>query len=406
MTPGARVQAAIDILDEIAAGRRPADEIVRDWGRAHRFAGAKDRRAIADLTYDVLRRRGYYALLTARDDARAAVLAHVAAGQGAGETARLFSGDGHAPAVLDADERQLAGNIATSARGVPEFDAPSFLLPELEAAFGADMEEELAALDRPAPLDLRVNTLKATREEARTRLAEDGIAAEPAPRSPIGLRIEGQVRIAGSAAFKAGLIEPMDEGSQLAALAVGAAPGMQVADLCAGAGGKALALAAEMENRGQIYASDADARRLGRLGPRMKRAGARNIQPVRWPQDGRFTDLTASCDRVLIDAPCSGTGAWRRHPELKWRLAAEDLAGLTRTQDALLRSAAPLVKPGGRIVYVTCSVLPAENEARTDAFLAEHPAFSRNDAASFRLTPFRDGTDGFYVAVLDRASAG
>lgn len=404
MTPGARVQAAIEILDEIATGRRPADDIMRDWARAHRFAGAGDRRAISDLVYDVLRRRGYYALLTGRDDARAAVLGHLAATEGAGEAARLFSGEGHAPPALSGEERQLAGLIATSARGAPESDAPAFLVPHLHEAFGDDMEAELAALDSPAPLDLRVNTLKATREDAQAALAAEGIETVPTPRSPVGLRVAGPARITRTRAFREGLVEPMDEGSQLACLAVAARPGMQVADLCAGAGGKTLALAAMMENTGQIHATDVDARRLTRLRPRMKRAGARNVQPLRWPQDGDFSALAGRCHRVLVDAPCSGSGAWRRHPELKWRLDPARLDQLTRTQDALLRSAAVAVRPGGRLVYVTCSVLPLENEARIARFLETHPDFSEDPAAGLHLTPHRDGTDGFYVAVLDRTA--
>ncbi len=399
MTPAARIQAAIEILDEIARGYRPADDVMRNWTRTHRFAGSKDRRAISDHVYDVLRRRGHYAKVTGSDSARAAMIAHVAASGGTGAVSAAFTGEGHAPAALSEDEAALASSAPATA---PAYDVPDFLLPQLREAFGGDLDAELTALDRPAPLDLRVNTLRGTRDDALESLAAAGIEAAPTPHSPIGIRIEGHQQITGTEAYKSGLVEPMDEGSQLAALAVGAEPGMQVADLCAGAGGKTLAIAAQMENTGQIYASDSDARRLGRLTPRMKRAGARNIQPVPWPQDGNFADLEGKCDRVLLDVPCSGSGSWRRHPELKWRLTPEDLERLTRTQDALLGSAAPLVEEQGALIYVTCSVLPTENEARILGFLAKFPQFRLGEAGWYRMTPRCNGTDGFFVAVLDR----
>lgn len=399
MTPAARIQAAIEILDEIARGHRPADDVMRNWARTHRFAGSKDRRAISDHVYDVLRRRGHYAKVTGSESARAAMIAHVAATGGTGAVSAAFTGEGHAPAALSEDEAALASSPPIK---VPPYDVPAFLLPQLREAFSDDVDAELAALDRPAPLDLRVNTLKGTRDEALESLAAAGIEAAPTPHSSIGIRIGGHQQITGTAAYKSGLVEPMDEGSQLAALAVEAAPGMQVADLCAGAGGKTLAIAAQMENTGQIYASDSDARRLGRLTPRMKRAGARNIQPVPWPQDGSFTDLEGKCDRVLLDVPCSGSGSWRRHPELKWRLTPEDLERLTKTQDALLRSAAPLVKPGGKLIYVTCSLLPMENEVRVGGLLDNDAAFALQGDSPRRLTPHRDGTDGFFIAVLGR----
>lgn len=407
MTPAARIAAAIEIIEEIEQGLKPADDVVRQWGRSHRFAGSKDRRAISERVYAVLRRRGLYAA-AGNETPRALVMADLVLGEGQArdDVVALFSGEGHAPAPLGDDEQAVLSTLmAASGQDLPAYDVPDFLLPELTQAFGADLDDALAALDRPAPVDLRVNTLKVSREEAATILADAGIDTEPTPHSPIGLRVKGSHLITGTQAYKQGLVEPMDEGSQLAALAVAAEPGMQVLDMCAGAGGKTLAIAAAMENSGQIYATDTDARRLGNLAPRMKRAGARNIQPLPWPQDASFEALNGKCDRVLLDVPCSGSGSWRRHPEQKWRVTPDDIERLTKTQAALLRSAAPLVKPGGRLVYITCSVLPAENEARIDAFLEAHPDFAPHSTPTGpRLAPHTHGTDGFFIRSLQRQS--
>ncbi|GGD15508.1 MFS transporter [Pyruvatibacter mobilis] len=407
MTPAARIAAAIEIIEEIEQGLKPADDVVRQWGRSHRFAGAKDRRAISERVYAVLRRRGLYAA-AGNETPRALVMADLVLGEGQArdDVVTLFSGEGHAPAPLDDDEQAVLSTLmAASGQDLPAYDVPDFMLQELTQAFGADLDDALAALDRPAPVDLRVNTLKVSREEAATILADAGIDTEPTPHSPIGLRVKGSHLITGTQAYKQGLVEPMDEGSQLAALAVAAEPGMQVLDMCAGAGGKTLAIAAAMDNSGQIYATDTDARRLGNLAPRMKRAGARNIQPLPWPQDASFEALNGKCDRVLLDVPCSGSGSWRRHPEQKWRVTPDDIERLTKTQTALLRSAAPLVKPGGRLVYITCSVLPAENEARIDAFLEAHPDFAPHSTPTGpRLAPHTHGTDGFFIRSLQRQS--
>lgn len=413
MTPGARVAAAIEIIEEIERGLRPADDVVRQWGRSHRFAGSKDRRAISSQVYAVLRRRGYYARAVSAAP-RALVLADLVLGEGKApqEVAALFSGEGHAPLALNDDEHTLISTLSGLHRdGLPSYDVPEFLLPELTKAYGENLDEALAALDTPAPLDLRVNTLRTTRDDAAAALAAVGIEAAPTPHAATGLRVVGNPLIAGTIAYKEGHVEPMDEGSQLAAALVDARPGMQVADLCAGAGGKTLALAATMQNKGQIYATDSDARRLGNLAPRMKRADARNIHPMKWPQDGNFGELHGKCDRVLLDVPCSGSGAWRRHPELKWRIDDAALEQVTKTQDALLRTAAPLVKPGGRLVYITCSVLPVENERRIEAFLEANSDFSLvvspNDpapsgATGLRLQPHTHSTDGFFISRLER----
>jgi len=415
LTPAARVAAVIEILTQIEDGRRPADEVVRQWGRRHRFAGSKDRRAISTQLYAVLRRRGLYAK-AAGTQPRSWVLAHLVLGDGRmpHDIAALFSGDGYAPPALTPKECALVRELSSTGRQeLPAYDVPDFLLPELTEAFGADLPIALAALDAPAPLDLRVNTLKTTRADAATALAAIGIETQPTPHAKTGLRVLGTHQIAGTRAYKDGHIEPMDEGSQIAAAMVDAKSGMQVADLCAGGGGKTLALAAAMGNRGQIYATDSDAHRLRQLAPRMKRAGARNIHPLTWPQDGAFGDLDGTCDRVLLDVPCSGSGAWRRRPELKWRITAADIDRLTTTQDALLGTGAALVKPGGHLVYVTCSVLPVENERRITAFIQRNPRFKpiteghagiRSGSLGTHLAPHTHATDGFFISRLHNAT--
>lgn len=415
MTPGARVAAAIEIVEDIERGERPADDVVRQWGRSHRFAGSKDRRAISGQVYSVLRRRGFYEK-AASADPRALVITDLVLGEGKApqEVAALFSGEGHSPSALSNDEHELISTLTNGMQeGLPAYDVPDFLLPGLKEAFGDDLDAALTALDTPAPLDLRVNTLKTTREDAASALAAVGIETTPTPYAPTCLRVSGNHLIAGTIAFKEGHIEPMDEGSQLAALMVDAKPGMQVADLCAGAGGKTLALAAAMQNKGQIYATDSDARRLGNLAPRMKRADARNVHPMRWPQDSNFSELNGKCDRVLLDVPCSGSGSWRRHPELKWRIDEAGIEKLTKTQSALLRTAAPLVKLGGLLVYITCSVLPAENEERIKLFLEKHSDFqvvtdksgtAAANAYGARLSPHLHATDGFFISRLERIS--
>jgi len=299
---------------------------------------------------------------------------------------------------------------------------PEWLVAELEAAFGAALAEELAALNREAPLDLRVNTLKTDRVGALAALAADGLEAAPTPLSPLGLRLSARATLPATAAFRDGLVEVQDEGSQLAALLVDVRPGQAVCDLCAGAGGKTLALAAAMANQGRLLACDVEATRLRPMAPRLRRAGVDLVetQVIAAEDDGWPTDPTESFDRVLVDAPCSGSGAWRRNPDARWRLDPETLAGFAPVQDRLLRGAARLVRPGGRLVYVTCSLLPRENADRVAAFLAEHGDFRPvpigevwphavggappADGPFLTLTPARQGTDGFFVAILERTT--
>jgi 16S rRNA (cytosine967-C5)-methyltransferase len=423
-----QVSAAIEILDDLAQRRRPIADALRDWGASHRFAGSKDRAAIAGLLYDAMRKRASAAWIMGGEESRAVILGALREARGLDLAAidALFTGERHAPAPLSAQERErLATATLDDAPDHVRGDYPDWLADRFAAAFGDRAAEEGAALAARAPVDLRVNILKGSREQALAKLAH--LQPRPTPLSPLGLRIEpGQGRgpaLTGETAFVKGFVEPQDEASQLAALLCAAEPGEQVLDLCAGGGGKALALAGQMHNKGQIYAHDTDGRRLMPIHERLERAGARNIQ-VRQPKGKAdvLADLAGRCDLVLIDAPCTGAGAWRRHPDAKWRLAPGALELRLKDQAALLTGAARYVKTGGRLVYVTCSLLRDENEDQVAAFLAAHadftplsgPAtcdaaglpdlarFASPNGAGMRLSPASSGTDGFYVCVMRR----
>ncbi len=300
---------------------------------------------------------------------------------------------------------------------------PDWIERRLAPAYGEASPAELAALRDEAPFDLRGNTLKVTREQAIAVLAEEKVPAEPTPLSPWGLRLSGRIALVQYQAFRTGLVEVQDEGSQLVTLLTGAKPGEAVVDFCAGAGGKTLGLAAMMDNRGRLVACDVSAGRIDRAAERLRRAGVHNVrkQVLKGEDDPWVKRHAGGFDRVLVDAPCTGTGTWRRNPDAKWRLSPERLDELTGVQDRVLASAARLVKPGGRLVYATCSMLPEENEARIEAFLASTPQFSVVPIAGawaeavggacpaegrfLRLTPARHHTDGFFVAILTRSAA-
>jgi 16S rRNA (cytosine967-C5)-methyltransferase len=429
MTPAARAAAAIEVLTDIDARRRPAADAMRDWGLAHRFAGSGDRAAISGLVYDALRKKSSSAWMMGEPSPRAEVLGALRQTRGldAEAIAALFSGEGHAPGKLtEAEHARLAAADLSGAPPHVVGDFPEWLAPQLDASFGASAADEGRALAERAPVDLRVNLLKATREKALAALAY--LEPQPTPFSPVGLRIamrpDGRAPpLASDPAYVKGLVEVQDEGSQLAALLAEAKPGMQVLDLCAGAGGKTLALAAAMGNQGQIYATDSDARRLAPIFARLARSGARNVQ-VRAPrgQVDVLADLKGRCDLALIDAPCTGSGAWRRNPDAKWRIRPGALEQRIKDQDETLEDALRFVKRGGRLVYVTCSVLRAENEDRIAEFMRRHDDLLPIDAATqarsaglpalathastlgpgFRMSPRATGTDGFYVATLTR----
>lgn len=389
MTPQARVQAAIEVLDAVIAAARgqgaSADRIIADWFRPRRYAGSKDRRAVRDLAYAAIRHCGEIPA-----NGRAAMLALATTDPA---IAALFDGSRHGPDAI------AEGEVAAAA-GV----APRWLVAALEAS-GIAGDEAAALLDR-APLDIRVNTLIADR--ASIQLPEEG---EPTA-APQGLRFPGGTPVEQWHAYADGEIEVQDTGSQLACVALCAKPGETVIDLCAGAGGKTLALAATMGDEGRLFACDIDRGRLSRLQPRAARAGTRIVQTrlldPRRELEG-LSDLAGQVDAVLIDAPCSGTGTWRRNPEARWRLTPRELARLTAIQSHLLDVAAALVRPGGRLLYVTCSLLDAEGRSQIAAFLDRNPGWHSDPLVlpagqphgdGLRLTPQHDRTDGFFIARL------
>jgi 16S rRNA (cytosine967-C5)-methyltransferase len=431
MTPGARLSAAIDVLADIEARRRPASDALKDWGLSHRFAGSGDRAAIGGLVFDALRRRQSAAWLMDEATPRAILFGALKLERGMGPDAirRLADGGRFAPAPPTEVEIEALGSARL--REAPAHvrgDYPEWLDAKLAAVFGEDRAAEGAALSSRAPVDLRVNTLKGDRATAAAALAH--LHANPAPWSPVGLRIALSAEaksppIQAEPAFIDGLVEVQDEGSQLAAILTGAGPRDTVIDLCAGGGGKTLALAAQMENRGRLIATDTDIRRLAPIHARLARAGAGHVE-VRTPRGAAplLDDVVGQVDLVLIDAPCTGIGAWRRNPDAKWRVRPGALEQRIKDQDEVLARAAPLVRQGGRIAYITCSLLAQENGDRIAAFLAAHPAFAvlpademvralPGRAAEFGaavlvtgggllMTPRRTGTDGFFVAIMAR----
>lgn len=439
MTPAGRIEAAIELLGLIETPLRPADQVASEYFRGHRYIGSKDRRAISDFLYGIVRRRAHLDWWLAETGAenielpRARMIATLVLVEGmtADAIETLFNGRQYHPKEPSEAERRLARALERHTLDHPRqpawvrYEVPEWLFPRLVARFGARLDQELRALQAEAPLDLRVNALKATREEAIAALAEETIRPEPTPLSPIGLRLAERVNIAGTKAFQNGLIEVQDEGSQLASLLTDARPGQRVCDFCAGAGGKTLALAARMANRGSIIALDVRAGRVARASQRLRRAGVHNVtrRVLEGQRDPWVKHHKAGFDRVLVDAPCTGCGTWRRNPDAKWNLRAKDLAELVVLQADILDSAARLVKPGGRLVYATCSLLPEENEAQIEGFLAGHGDFRQLPTAevwaealggpcpenpytaspALLLSPGSHKTDGFFVAVLQRS---
>jgi 16S rRNA (cytosine967-C5)-methyltransferase len=431
MTPGARLSAAIEVLADIEDRRRPAGDALKDWGLAHRFAGSGDRAAIGGLVFDALRRRSSAVHLMGAATPRAILFGALKLERGLSldDIATLADGGRHAPAPPDdAEMKALAAEPLDDAPAHVRGDYPEWLDPYFAAVFGEERAEEGAALSCRAPVDLRVNTLKGDRDTAAAALAH--LHAVPTPWSPAGLRIALSAEaksppLHAEPAYIDGLIEIQDEGSQLAAQLSAAQPGETVVDLCAGGGGKTLALAALMANSGRIVATDTDIRRLAPIHARIARAGVRNVE-VRTPRGDAelLNDLAGAADLVLIDAPCTGVGAWRRNPDAKWRVRPGALEQRIKAQDAALERAAGLVKPGGRIAYITCSLLDDENGGRVRAFTDRHPGFAvvpademagalgaeakkflaavKGSVEGLLMTPHRTGTDGFFVAVQRR----
>ncbi len=378
---------AVACLGQIQHGRRPADVILQEAFRARPQMGSKDRASVSDLVYGVLRDYRRLEALVGPDPAALC-------------TAKLEGASGDESRLTEAQRLNL----------------PDWLYTSLVAHYGPDETRAIAlALQQPATVDLRVNTLRATREKARMLLADDEIVAQPTSLSPIGLRLAKRAPLQSTTAYQDGVVEPQDEGSQLLALLVAPKAGDVVIDYCAGAGGKSLALGALMQGKGRIHAFDSSAQRLARLGPRAQRAGVGIIQPRVLKPTTSLSDLAGAADAILIDAPCSGSGVLRRNPEL--RLRSVSLDKLAAVQSKLLESAAPLLRPGGVMVYATCSLANQENEGVVYAFLASHPDFGIDDAATvlrsqgvpyesqlLKLLPHRHGTDGFFAARLRRRS--
>ncbi|MFY9512169.1 MAG: RsmB/NOP family class I SAM-dependent RNA methyltransferase [Rubrivivax sp.] len=418
MHPNALLDLATELLRAVLKLDQPADAVVSAFFRQHRALGHRERHTLAETAYTVLRQR--------------LLLQHLAqSGQGALErrlTTLAWQGsDSFLRSALGPHEQQWLAQVQQIDRStLPEklrHNLPDWLAAPLQAQLGDDFWPLVAALDQAAPLDLRVNTLKAKREEVQRALADAGIEAEPTPFSPWGLRVQGKPALNKLELFTQGSVEVQDEGSQLLALLTDAKRGEMVVDFCAGAGGKTLALGAAMRNTGRLYAFDVSGHRLDALKPRLARSGLSNVYPaqIAHERDERIKRLAGKIDRVLVDAPCSGLGTLRRNPDLKWRQSPKALAELQAKQTAILASAARLLKPGGRLVYATCSLLQAENEAIVEAFTAERSAdFEPLDSAALlaglevdggealvseghlRLWPHRHQTDGFFAAAWQR----
>lgn len=392
MTPAARVQTAIELLDSIITAARgqgaPADRILAQWFREHRFAGSKDRRAIRELVYAAIRACG-----PIPTSGRAAMLRLA---EGDAQIAPLFDGSNYGPTPIGEGEPIAKGGIAHG------------WLVSLLGKSGVTGAAAAALLER-APLDVRINRLKMANGAPELPVEAESCAAPDALRFPTGTQVEQWP------AFRSGEIEVQDAGSQLACLAVGAVPGETIIDLCAGAGGKTLGLAASMQNTGRLIACDTDRGRLSRLPARAEKAGASIVETRLLNPKQEFealADLAGLADAVLVDAPCSGTGTWRRNPEARWRLTKAELEKVTQLQSYILDYAAKLVKPGGRIAFVTCSLLDEEGASQAEAFMARNKGWSADPAPlelgeergqGIRLSPYQHGTDGFFVAILQRA---
>ena len=425
---GGRAQAAIEVLSDMDKRKRPASEALKAWGLDHRFAGSGDRAAIGNMVYDALRNRSSTQFLMNSDSNRRLVLGTLLrfwdmTGTEINET---FSQAPHAPEPLS--EEELKGFSSRNLADAPlhvQADVPEWLAASLQANFDEEWVREAQAFTKRPAVDLRVNTLKADRRKVTKALAKAGARETVIARN--GLRIEAgkgaarQPNVTAEPAFQKGWFEVQDEGSQIVADLVFARPGEQVLDFCAGAGGKTLAMAATMENKGQIHAYDADKQRLKPIFERLKRAGIRNAQVHGAGDD--LSDLVARMDRVVVDAPCTGTGTWRRRPDTKWKLTKEQLETRLVEQEEALSEAAPFVRPGGYLVYITCSVLPEENEGQITAFMEDNPEFEllsagevwqdlfgydkpqpwSSDMKTVTLTPASTNTDGFFLAVMARA---
>lgn len=439
MTPGARTQAAIELIDQILTAwmsqkRIPADKLLQNYFASHRYIGSKDRGQVSELVYWVLRHkaalewwldrtnqrihgRSYvYAALILRKDYNPATIAS------------LSKDSQFSPPPLTEDKQKMVETLVRHDihhKDMPDpirLNYPEWMDSLLDEAFGPKKEAAMQAMNGQAPTDLRTNTLKTRREALIATLNKEGFACAPTELSPLGVRLEKRGPVFTSETFKKGWFEVQDEGSQMVALLADAQPGMRVIDFCAGAGGKTLAMAAQMQNKGRVLALDTSEKRLSQLTPRLRRAGVDNVQThiITSETDAYIKRHKQTADRVLVDAPCSGTGTWRRNPDLKWRFTQKDLEEVVQLQQSILQSALRLVKPGGRLIYATCSILKDENEKQIEQALKsannfkvvcaekiwdKNPVSDEPGVSYLSLTPHEDGVDGFFAAVLERQQA-
>ena len=438
MTPGARLQATIELLEQIWGDNVPADQMVDAYFKRRRYAGSSDRRSINERLFHIIRHRARLDWWIERTggqieiNPRSRIIADLALSDkfSPAQSQALFTGAGHCPAPLSVYELELADQLYgrplnhQDMQNPVAFEYPEWLDRSLTTLWGNRLEVEITALNQTAPLDLRVNSIKATREQAQASLAAEFIETEPTALSPLGLRVSEKRRLGGTQAFRQGLVEVQDEGSQILALLSGAEPGMSVVDFCAGAGGKTLALAAAMTSsgrfQGHLTACDISQVRMDRMEQRLKRAGANSVkrQVLSARNDPWVARNATRWDRVLCDVPCTGTGAWRRDPDAKWRFTPTDLESIINTQRHILEQASTLVKPGGRLIYASCSLLQEENEQQLAWFFENIQGFEVLSidqvwqetiggppppaGPCLRLSPASTGTDGFFCTVLER----
>ena len=438
MTPDARLSAAIEILEEIEHSTRAAHKILQSYFRSRRYAGSKDRNAIRKKVFDIIRNRArldwWIADKLGDNDSsvRLRIIASIQTLDKTGPNAfnNFFLGEPYSPDNLNFEEKKLIKSLAGKNilhEAMPlgiRYEVPNWLEKHLQGQWEKNFEKEMSALNTEAPVDLRVNISHVSREQARKSLSIDKIKTKPTTLSPLGLRIIKHGLLEKTKAFKKGLVEVQDEGSQLIAMLCNAKSGMTVVDYCAGAGGKTLALASSMalqsneKNMSSLIACDISKKKLSVMSNRLKRAGIRDVRKIILPDLDSITKLEGKADRVLVDAPCSGIGIWRRHPEARWKLTSERLDQYLQMQKKIMATASNLVKPGGRLIYATCSLLRQENEQQIEEFLQHNKNFAIKpirqvwmetigtecpvNGDELTLSPATTNTDGFFCAILNR----
>jgi 16S rRNA (cytosine967-C5)-methyltransferase len=425
MLSGARVKAVIELIDQWEDEGAPADALMSHYCRDRKYIGSKDRQFIGECFFNILRHRGQIEAILNRTGSHMTpdfqVYAYLLRFENWKLPNLVESCKGqYAPSLLsklDIAKLEKVAAFGASVLSFPEqHSIPEFLYPALQKVFGNSLEDEIKAMNKNASLDLRVNTLKTDRKTMLEILKSAGFEAAPTPYSPWGIRLQGRPNIMGTSFYREGFVEVQDEGSQLVALACDAKPGMTVLDYCAGAGGKTLALAAAMENKGRLIASDIMPRRLQRSQQRLRRASVYNTTAIVIDDQPKWIKRHQNFfDRVLLDLPCTGSGTWRRNPDSKWKISQDMLDNICKEQYQILETVAPLVKQGGWLIYATCSILPEENEQQVEQFLANHPDYAlipmadilgnvvqNKDGQFLKLTPFQNETDGFFTAVLKK----